>query len=94
MISKEEVKKLATLARLEFEDAELTDMQEKLGAILEYVGQINNVLTDVEGKEVPELRNVSREDALLGVLESTSESLLAEAPATENGYVKVKKILN
>ena len=93
MISKEEVKKLATLARLEFEDAELTEMQEKLGAILDYVGQINNVLTDAQGKELPELRNIAREDAVLPIPESTPKSLLKEAPQSEEGFVKVKKII-
>jgi aspartyl-tRNA(Asn)/glutamyl-tRNA(Gln) amidotransferase subunit C len=60
----EDVKKLAKLARLHISEEETKDYQEKLGSILEYVEQ----LQEVDTSSVPELQsatgvtNVFRED--------------------------------
>lgn len=93
MISKEEVRKLSNLARLEFNDVELDEMGSKLSSILDYVGQINSVLTDSDIEINHSLKNIARPDVIKNTTGEFTESLLKEAPQSEGGYVKVKKII-
>lgn len=60
----DQVKKVATLARLELSDADLTKMADQLNAILGYVDQLAGVNTDgVEPMAHPlPVQNVFRED--------------------------------
>lgn len=93
MISKEEVRKLSNLARLEFSETELEEMGSKLSSILDYVSQINTALTDneIEVNHIPQ--NIARLDAVRNETGEFTESLLKEAPQSEDGFVKVKKII-
>jgi aspartyl-tRNA(Asn)/glutamyl-tRNA(Gln) amidotransferase subunit C len=63
-LSLADVKKVATLARLEMNDADLAKMADQLNNILGYVEQLNSVNTDgVEPLAHPlPLANVFRED--------------------------------
>jgi aspartyl-tRNA(Asn)/glutamyl-tRNA(Gln) amidotransferase subunit C len=101
MISKEEIKKLADLARIEIGDDEAEKLGGEMDAILEYVGQIKEI---TEGKEAgtPPLVvrgglggviNVLRNDENATEPETHSKAIIAEFPKSENNYLKVKKIL-
>jgi aspartyl-tRNA(Asn)/glutamyl-tRNA(Gln) amidotransferase subunit C len=106
MISGEEIKKLADLARIEIKEEEIESLRGEMDAILDYVGQVKSVVGgDVEGL-VPSLNdkrglggdiNVMREDesASWRTTESGTynKELIAEFPKSENNYLKVKKIL-
>jgi len=100
-ISKEEIKKLADLARIEIPENELDELGGEMDAILGYVKLIqqfhpDEVLPNVnteEGSVVEELRNVMREDANPTESGTHSKELIAEFPESENNYLKVKKIL-
>lgn len=94
-MNKEEVLKLAKLARIEVSDDEAEAFSKDFEAILGYVGEIKQAnLGSIEpGKEDFALRNVMREDEDPHESGVHTEALLAEAPAREGGYVKVKKIL-
>ena len=92
-ISRDEVARLAKLARLALTDAELDSFAGQLDAILEYVGKIQavdasgvkptgNPLSDV---------NVTRADEVAPSL--TQAEALAEAPAAEDGRFAVPQIL-
>lgn len=92
-ISREEVARLAKLARLALTDDELDSFAGQLDAILAYVGQIQavdvagvtptgNPLTDV---------NVTRPDVVHHSL--TQQQALAEAPAADEGRFAVPQIL-
>ena len=93
-LSRDDVLKLARLARLHLSDEEIAQFQEEISAILGYVEQLQQV--DVEGLEptsqVTGLKNVMRPDEVrdYGV---SAEELLKNAPATQDGHIKVKRML-
>lgn len=93
-LTREDVLKLARLARLQLSDEEVERFQKEIGAILGYVEQLQKA--DLKGVEptsqVTGLKNVTRTDEIkdYGV---SPEELLKNAPATESGYIKVKRVL-
>jgi len=93
-LAREDVLKLARLARLHLSDAEVEQFTGEIGAILQYVEQLQSVNLDgvKPTYQVTGLKNVMRKDEVkdYGV---TPEELLKNAPATENGHIKVKRIL-
>lgn len=93
MLQRDDVKKLATLARIELREDELDKFQQQLGTILTYVEELKAVNTDglVEVSQVTGLENVMREDA--AVVSANRDEILAEAPEIKDGFYKVKAIL-
>lgn len=96
MIKGEDIKKLADLARIGVEDTEAESLAGEIDAILGYVGQVKSVA----GSDSPlKVRgdggdmNVMREDINTNITGTYSKELIAEFPESENGYLKVKKIL-
>ena len=93
-ISKEEVKKVAQLARLELNEGEIKNHAEQLEKILEYIKQLERIQTD----DVPcttraiEVVNVFREDEKKN--SDCTEELLELGPSREDQYFKVPKIIN
>lgn len=94
-MNKDEVIKLANLARVEISNDEADKLSLEFGAILDYVGEIKKAgLSNKEyGVKNDGVINVVRED--VGAHESGihTEDLLNEAPEREGSYLKVKKIL-
>lgn len=92
MISTEDVKHVAKLARLELTEAEIEQFSKQLGDILKYAEQMNEVDTqDVEPMAHPiPVVNVMREDEVK--YEQTKEELMKNAPSEEDGFFKVPKI--
>lgn len=92
-ISRDEVARLAKLARLALTDDEIDSFAGQLDAILGYVGQIQAV--DVSGVKPTgnPLRdvNVTRSDVVQPGLNQAQA--LAEAPAAEEGRFVVPQIL-
>lgn len=88
-----ELDNLSTLARITIKDDEKEEMLTSMQAILGYVGEINSVQGDLE-KVNEELFNIVREDVVTSETGSNTEALLANAPATEDGYVKVAQVLH
>jgi aspartyl-tRNA(Asn)/glutamyl-tRNA(Gln) amidotransferase subunit C len=92
-IDLERVERIAKLAHLELEPAELEGMARDLGAILEYVEQLNQL--DTSGVEptahVLDLVTVLREDRVTPSL--PREQVLAGAPDTAEGHFRVPRIL-
>lgn len=82
MISPEEVKNLASLARLDLSEAEVAKLPHDLDAILAYVGELKSVPGVAETEQVVgENYNRLRED-------------VNPEPSRESGdFVRVKKIL-
>lgn len=86
--------KLARLSRLHLTDEEIAQFTDEISAILGYVEQLQKV--DLKGVEptyqVTGLKNVMRPDEIkdYGV---SPEELLKNAPATEKGHIKVKRML-
>ncbi len=88
-----DVQHLANLARLDIPQEEQEALLQDLIAMISYVDQVSAV--DIQGKEqsVSDIRNVVREDVVTNEPGSNTEAILAEVPDTQDGYVKVKKIL-
>ena len=57
---------MAQLARLEFSNAEVTNLQKDISGILDYVGQVSAVGMNTVEELKPILRNVMREDKPYG----------------------------
>lgn len=93
MLTKDDVQKIATLARIGLTDQELERFTRDLSAVLDYVAELQSI--DVEGVEevsqVTGLVNVQRKDE--AVVTEDREDLLASAPETKDDYIKVKAIL-
>ncbi len=92
-LSRDEVRHLADLARIDLSDAELDHLAPQLNVILEAVASIQGVA----GDEVPAtshpipMTNVFREDVIRPSL--TPAQALACAPATEDDKFSVPRIL-
>lgn len=93
MLSKEEVKKLALLARIALSDAEVEKYQKDLSTVLDYVDELKKV--DVSGVdevfEVTGLVNVQRDDKV--VTAENHQEIFSQAPEMKDGFYKVKAIL-
>lgn len=96
MITPEEIKNLASLARLEVSEAESAKLQHDLGAILDYVGELKlaprsseseagNASEKTPGENYNKLREDGAAEASLS--EEEREKLLG------GKFLKVKKIL-
>ena len=92
-ISREDVAKLAKLARLALTDDEIDGFAGQLDAILGYVGQIQAVDTSGITPTGNPLKseNVTRADVVQPGL--TQEQALAEAPSADEGRFVVPQIL-
>ena len=93
-ISREEVRHVARLARLDLEDAELDKMADQLGGILEYMDTLNRV--DTEGV-APTAHAVSlttplRADELRPHLDR--EAALANAPERDGESFLVPRVIS
>lgn len=91
-ITIDEVKNLADLARLNIAPEELEKMTQEVGSILGYVGVVQKYSGDGI-REVPNLRNVMREDVVTNGSGEYTEDLLKNAPQKDGNYLVVKKIL-
>jgi aspartyl-tRNA(Asn)/glutamyl-tRNA(Gln) amidotransferase subunit C len=93
-LSRDDVLKLARLARLQLTDKEVETFRQELNEVLKYVKQLDDVA--VEGLEptsqVTGLKNVMREDELIDYGISPKD-LLALAPKSQDGHIKVKRMI-
>ena len=93
-ITKDEVKKVAHLARLELNEYEINNHAEQLEKILDYIRQLEKIDTD----DVPcttraiEVINVFRKDEKKNY--DCIEELLELGPSKEDKYFKGPKIIN
>ncbi len=93
MLTKEEVAKVAVLARISLTEAEVEKFQHDLSAVLDYVAELNQVNIDgvEEVSQVTGLVNVQRDD--VAVVFEDLQAITSQAPETKDGYYKVKAIL-
>ena len=91
---REDVLKLAQLARLGLTEEEVTEFSQELSAILQYVEQLGSV--DVSGLEptsqVTGLTNVTRPDEIKQYGYEPSD-LLKNVPAVQDGHIKVRRMI-
>jgi aspartyl-tRNA(Asn)/glutamyl-tRNA(Gln) amidotransferase subunit C len=92
-ISREEVQRIARLARLELTQAEETELVEHFDKVLTYMEKLNQLNTDgveptAHAVEVP---TPFREDRVTN--QANTDVLLQNAPAREGDFFKVPKII-
>ncbi|BAY82768.1 glutamyl-tRNA (Gln) amidotransferase subunit C [Calothrix parasitica NIES-267] len=94
MIDREQVRKVALLARLELTDEEEEKFTTQLGDILDYFEQLSELdVTDIEPTtRAIDVSNVTREDKLQPY--PNREEILQSAPEQEGEYFKVPKIMS
>ena len=97
MITKEEVKHIAKLARLGLSEKEIEKFQKELSSILDYIEKLKEV--DISKAE-PTSHSIEMENVMRSDIEKIPNSksqipkkLMELAPETKNGYLKVKSIL-
>ena len=92
-ITTDDVKHIANLARLEFNEEEIQQFTDHLTRILDYIGQLNELdTTDVPPtSHVLPIRNVVKEDVAKPSYDRAL--VLATAPAAEAGYFEVPKVI-
>lgn len=94
MILKEEIKKIADLARIEVSEMEAEKLSQEMGSILSYVSEIKSIAENLEEDiESGLVFNIFREDADSNEPGSYRKEIIAEFPNKEGDYLKVKKIL-
>ncbi|MCL0065359.1 Asp-tRNA(Asn)/Glu-tRNA(Gln) amidotransferase subunit GatC [Dehalococcoidia bacterium] len=92
-LDREEVEHIARLARLGLSEAETEIFQSQLSDILENF----DVLQELDTDDIPptahviEMENVIRDDEVLPSL--PQDEILANAPRRENGFFRVRAVL-
>lgn len=86
-----DVENLAELAKLELSQEEKEGMLADMGGILDYVKQIESI--DVADMELEyDIHNIWREDTI-ETQEFSSDLIMQQFPSSQDGFLKVKKIL-
>jgi aspartyl-tRNA(Asn)/glutamyl-tRNA(Gln) amidotransferase subunit C len=91
MVSKEEVKHIAKLARLDLSENEIQKMKKDLSEILDYF----NLLQRASSVEIPnyKIKNQNlRKDEVISS-HNIADELIGAAPEKKDDYIKVKNIL-
>lgn len=86
-----DIENLSELAKLDLNDIEKESLQKDLDGILDYVKQIEEVKVDEEEIQYP-LKNIWREDEE-NKKDFSKEQILSQFPDSQDGFIKVKKIL-
>ena len=92
-ITREEVQRVALLARLQFSPQEEEILTGQLDKILQYMEKLNQLdTTNVEPlAHAVDIVNAFREDRVAN--QPSADSLLANAPARKRDFFKVPKII-
>jgi aspartyl-tRNA(Asn)/glutamyl-tRNA(Gln) amidotransferase subunit C len=92
-VTREEVEHIARLARVRLSPEEIERLSRQLSGILDHFAALSAVNTEgVEPTAHPlPLANVMREDSVAPSL--PRDDVLANAEATEDGYIRVRAVL-
>ena len=96
MISSEEVKKIAGLARIDLSESQIEKYQTELSAILDFVGQLSKADTSgVEPiRQITGLESISRKDEDKHLIDQNiGADLVGMAPEHKDGYIEVPEIM-
>jgi aspartyl-tRNA(Asn)/glutamyl-tRNA(Gln) amidotransferase subunit C len=92
-VDQDTVRRIARLARIAISDVDVPHLQRELNAILDFVAQLDEV--DVEGVEpmtsVIPMPMKKREDRVTDG--GHPDKIVANAPATEDGFFLVPKVV-
>jgi aspartyl-tRNA(Asn)/glutamyl-tRNA(Gln) amidotransferase subunit C len=93
-LTREDILKLAQLARISLSDDEVTEFSEELSDILQYVEQLSSVDVDslTPTNQVTGLTNVMREDVIKSYGYEPRD-LLENVPKVQDDQLKVKRMI-
>lgn len=83
---------LSSLARIDIEKNEKSQMLADMQAILGYISEINEIEGALSSGD-EQLYNVVREDVVTRESGASTKAILDNAPATKDGYVEVMQVL-
>lgn len=93
MITRQDIQKLAELARIKISEAEADTLAPEAEAILGYVFDVGEVSAAGEGDAHTALTNVMREDGEPHASGAHTDAILAGAPTTKDGFIEVRKVI-
>jgi aspartyl-tRNA(Asn)/glutamyl-tRNA(Gln) amidotransferase subunit C len=93
-LKRDDILKLASLARLDLTEEEIEEFTGELSEILQYVEQLQSVDVDALAptNQVTGLTNVTRKDEVIDYGYEPKE-LLKNVPSVQDDLIKVKRIL-
>jgi aspartyl-tRNA(Asn)/glutamyl-tRNA(Gln) amidotransferase subunit C len=93
-LDRDTVEHIAALARIGLSEDEIERMREQLSSILEHIASLEDVDTDdiPPTAQVIQMQNVMRDDIVQPSL--PRDVVLANAPRSEDGYLKVNAVLD
>ncbi|MDD5464241.1 MAG: Asp-tRNA(Asn)/Glu-tRNA(Gln) amidotransferase subunit GatC [Candidatus Moranbacteria bacterium] len=95
MLTKEEIKNVATLARIGVSEQDVEKYQHDLSEILDYFKKLDEV--DVTGVEpighITGMQNTFRSDENFDFGELGKEEIMKNVPEVKEGFIKVKSVL-
>jgi aspartyl/glutamyl-tRNA(Asn/Gln) amidotransferase C subunit len=95
MASAEDVKKLATLARLSIPDDVLAERAVEFDRIVSYIDQLSELSIDMDAAPTaPAHRNIFRKDGEPATPGTWTETLVGMFPKRDGDSLSVKKILS
>ncbi len=96
MLSKEELKHLAHLARLGLSEKELKNFQGDLSRIVDFVGQLTEVDTAEEGagKNITGLESIFQEDKEHGQIKEKGPGLIKQSPKDKDSFVVAPEVFD
>ncbi len=93
MLSEEEVRNIALLARVGISDEEVEKYRKDLSGVLDFFKELEGIDTStVTESGVAEKTDDYREDVARDFGTHGKQGILANVPATKDGYVKVKSV--
>jgi aspartyl-tRNA(Asn)/glutamyl-tRNA(Gln) amidotransferase subunit C len=95
MITKQEIEKLANLARIKVNQDEIDSLASDIGSILSYVDEIKKVNMNIASKaNIGVVNNIFREDKSISSTPETIQAIMNESPDREGDFIAVKKIIS
>lgn len=94
MLSKDEVKNIALLARIGLKDDEIAKYQKELSAVLDFFRELETADTDnVEPiGHITGMADVTRADHTLDFGDAGKEMIKKNFPDSKDGFLKVKSV--
>lgn len=91
-----DIEHLARLSRIRLTETEIESLEGDLSSIVSYVSTITDLVGDdaQTGPQLGARSNVFRKDEVTNEPNQYTDDIVAEMPATEGRFLKVKKILN
>jgi aspartyl-tRNA(Asn)/glutamyl-tRNA(Gln) amidotransferase subunit C len=92
-LTKQDIERLAELARIEISEAEKTSLLDDMNAIVGYISEIESVSVDVVNS--PDTNsNITRSDEVTNAPGMYSDAILDNAPKRNKQYIEVRQVLS